>query len=112
LRALPTLDPDARLGAVFGALGDPTRRYLIQRLASTPHATATALSDELPVSRQAVVKHLAVLRDAGLVRNRRAGREARYELEPEPLSEATRWINEVGAQWDRRLARLKRLLES
>ena len=109
---MPTPEPDARLGAVFGALGDPTRRYLIQRLASTPHATATTLSDELPVSRQAVVKHLAVLRDAGLVRNRRAGREARYELEPEPLSDAARWITEVDAQWDRRLARLKRLLES
>lgn len=112
MQALPTPEPDARLGAVFGALGDPTRRYLIQRLATTPHATATALSDELPVSRQAVVKHLSVLRDAGLVRNRRAGREARYELEPEPLSEVERWITEVGSQWERRLARLKSLLES
>jgi DNA-binding transcriptional ArsR family regulator len=96
---------------VFGALGDPTRRYLIQRLASTPHATATTLSGELPVSRQAVVKHLGVLRDAGLVHNRRAGREARYELAPEPLGDAAEWIAEVGAEWDLRLARLKRLLE-
>jgi DNA-binding transcriptional ArsR family regulator len=109
---LSTPEPDARLGAVFGALGDPTRRFLVQRLASAPDATATALAEELPLTRQAVVKHLGVLRDAGLVRNRRAGREARYELSPEPLAEAAEWISEVGGQWDRRLAKLKHLLES
>ena len=98
---------------MFGALGDPTRRHLVEQLARDPGAaTATALSAGLPISRQAVTKHLGVLADARIVRRSRSGREALYELEPAALAEAERWLEDVGAAWDRRLARLWGLVES
>ena len=106
------LPDDAGQGSeVFAALADPTRRHLIQKLASGGGASATALAAELPISRQAVSKHLAALGDAGLVHSRRAGREIVYELQPAPLEDAAAWIAEVGAEWDDRLARLRSLLE-
>jgi DNA-binding transcriptional ArsR family regulator len=95
---------------VFAALADPTRRHLIETLASREAASATALAAELPISRQAVSKHLAALGSAGLVRSRRSGRETLYELRPKPLEQAADWIAEVGAEWDDRLTRLQRLL--
>jgi DNA-binding transcriptional ArsR family regulator len=97
-------------GEVFAALADPTRRHLVETLASRGDASATALASELPISRQAVAKHLAALGSAGLVRSRRSGRETLYELQPAPLEEAATWISEVGAEWDDRLARLRQLL--
>ena len=107
-----TLPDDAGQGSeVFAALADPTRRHLIQKLASRGGASATALAAELPISRQAVSKHLVVLGDAGLVHSRRAGREILYELQPAQLEDAAAWIAEVGAEWDDRLARLRSLLE-
>ena len=96
-----------RAGAVFGALSDPTRRVLLQTIASQPTATATELASELPISRQAVLKHLAALADAGLVQRERSGREVRYRVTPEPLSDAVSWMADVGGQWDDRLAALK-----
>lgn len=93
--------------AVFLALADPMRRAVIDRLAQEP-LSASALAGELPVSRQAVAKHLAALDRAGLVSTRRAGREIRYSLEPAPLGEAVAWMASVGAQWDDRLVRLAR----
>jgi DNA-binding transcriptional ArsR family regulator len=69
-------------------------------------ATATELAGGLPITRQAVVKHLAALADAGLLERERAGREVRYRVTPAPLSDAVSWIAEVGGQWDERLARL------
>ena len=95
------------VGAVFVALADPNRRTLVQLLAARETATATELTEELPVSRQAIAKHLAVLRRARLVMHRRAGRETRYRLSPEPLAEAMSWMAAVGAQWDERLERLR-----
>ena len=95
------------VGAVFVALADPNRRTLVQLLAARETATATELTEELPVSRQAIAKHLAVLRRARLVMRRRAGRETRYRLSPEPLAEAMSWMAAVGAQWDERLERLR-----
>jgi DNA-binding transcriptional ArsR family regulator len=92
---------------VFGALADPTRRGILAAVAEQP-ATATELAGSLPISRQAVVKHLGTLAEAGLVARERSGREVRYRLSPEPLSEAVGWMAEVGGQWDRRLARLSR----
>jgi DNA-binding transcriptional ArsR family regulator len=86
-------------GRVFDALADPNRRYVVQELAA-----------ELPVTRQAVAKHLAALNEAGLVASRREGRETRYELTPGPLASAMDWMAGVGAQWDSRLARLQRHL--
>jgi DNA-binding transcriptional ArsR family regulator len=99
-----------RTGAVFGALSDPTRRALLETIASEP-ATATELAAELPISRQAVLKHLTALADAGLVERRRAGREVRYRVTPEPLTDAVSWMADVGGQWDDRLAILRRTVE-
>ena len=99
-----------RAGAVFGALADPTRRQLLSAVAAHPETTATELAASLPISRQAVVKHLSALAEAGLLDRARAGREVRYRLTPEPLSDAVSWMAEVGGRWDERLARLTRQL--
>ncbi len=99
-----------RAGAVFGALADPTRRQLLSAVAAHPETTATELAASLPISRQAVVKHLSALAEAGLLDRARAGCEVRYRLTPEPLSDAVSWMAEVGGRWDERLARLTRQL--
>jgi DNA-binding transcriptional ArsR family regulator len=101
-----------RAGAVFGALSDPTRRALLETIASQPASTATELAAELPISRQAVLKHLTALADAGLVDRKRAGREVRYRVTPEPLTEAVSWMADVGGQWDERVATLRRTVEN
>src|SRR3954447_3207107 len=93
-------------GPVFAALADPTRRTIFERLAREGDTTATALATGLPVTRQAVSKHLAALEDAGLVSGERHGREHRYALSSAPLAEASRWMADVGAAWDARLDRL------
>ena len=95
---------------MFGALSDPTRRELLAAIAHQPEATATELAAELPISRQAVLKHLSALTSAGLLDRQRAGREVRYRVTPEPLSDAVSWIAEVGSQWDDRLGALRRQL--
>jgi DNA-binding transcriptional ArsR family regulator len=97
-------------GRVFDALADPNRRYVLEALAERATATATELAAELPVTRQAVSKHLAALNEAGLVQSRREGRETLYELTPGPLGTAMDWMASVGAQWDARLAALRRHL--
>jgi len=94
------------LSDVFDALADPTRRHLVEALAQR-EASATQLASELPVTRQAVTKHLVALRDAGLVDSRRSGRETLYQLNPAPLDQAVAWIASVGDEWDARLARLR-----
>ena len=99
-----------RVDLVFTALADPSRRFLVETLASRGSATTTELAGELPVTRQAVAKHLASLRAAGLVRSRRRGREHRYELDPAPLEDAAGWIARVGGEWDDRLDLLRRHL--
>ncbi|MGO9885124.1 MAG: ArsR/SmtB family transcription factor [Solirubrobacteraceae bacterium] len=99
------MSSDDRAGAVFGALADPMRRRLLSAIAEHP-ATATELATSLPISRQAVAKHLSSLSDAGLLERERAGRDVRYHVTPEPLSSAVSWMAEVGGQWDARLARL------
>ena len=93
--------------AVCAARADPTRRAVMGRLAEEP-ASASALAGELPVTRQAVAKHLAALDRAGLVTPRREGRELRYALDPAPMGAAIAWMASVGAHWDDRLARLAR----
>jgi DNA-binding transcriptional ArsR family regulator len=85
-------------GRVFDALADPNRRY--------------ELAAELPVTRQAVAKHLAALNEAGLVESRREGRETLYELTPGPLGVAMDWMAGVGAEWDARLAALRKHLRN
>ena len=96
---------DDPAGAVFGALADPMRRRLLSAIAEHP-ATATELATALPISRQAVAKHLSSLSQAGLLESERTGRDVRYRVTPEPLSDAVSWMAEVGGQWDERLARL------
>lgn len=96
---------------VFAALADPTRRRILDALAAHGEATATVLAAELPVSRQAIVKHLGVLDRAGLVAGHREGREARYRVIPERLGVTARWMDRVAAAWDTRLSAIKRLAE-
>ena len=97
---------------VLGALADPTRRDLLERLSVHGFATATTLAEELPITRQAVVQHLAVLHAVGLVHGQRSGRERRFEVRPERLNEAARWMNLLAARWDQRLATIRRLAEA
>lgn len=104
---MATADP---ADAVFAALSDGTRRALYASLGECGEATATDLARGLPVSRQAVQKHLGTLAAAGLVATRRSGREVLYRPTPAPMSEALAWMAEVGAQWDDRLAALERQL--
>jgi len=96
---------------VLGALADGTRRALLEVLAEHEGATATLLADRLPVSRQAVTKHLAVLGRAGLVASERRGREVRYVPRPGRVEEAARWLDSAAARWEQRLARIKRIAE-
>jgi DNA-binding transcriptional ArsR family regulator len=97
--------------AVFAALSDSNRRFVLETLARRETATATELAAELPVTRQAVAKHLAALDEAGLVRATREGRESRYRLTPGPLGEAMEWLVSVGAAWDDRLGSLRAYVE-
>ena len=94
---------------LFAALADPTRRAVFERLSSQGPASATTLATELPVSRQAVAKHLAALDEAGLVERTTVGREVRYAAVIDPLTDVTSWVSRVGAEWDARLSRLRDL---
>jgi DNA-binding transcriptional ArsR family regulator len=96
---------------VLAALADPTRRQLLDLLAAHGQATATTLAGGLPVSRQAIVKHLTVLDTAGLVSSVKIGREVRYGVRPEALDATARWMAALAADWDRRLAKIKRIAE-
>jgi DNA-binding transcriptional ArsR family regulator len=91
---------------VFFALSDPTRREVLRSVARQPELTASRLAGELPITRQAIAKHLAALQRAGLVEPRRQGRETHYTITPGPLMDAMTWMAEVGAEWDHRLTRL------
>jgi DNA-binding transcriptional ArsR family regulator len=95
------------VGPVFSALSDPNRRFVVEALAQRETATATELAAELPVTRQAVAKHLTALSEAGLVESSRSGRETRYRLTPGPLAGAMSWMERVGAGWDERLEALR-----
>ncbi|MFJ3900142.1 ArsR/SmtB family transcription factor [Streptomyces sp. NPDC090025] len=102
---------------MFAALADPTRRRLLDLVAeaeadvSAGAATATSLAERLPVSRQAIVKHLAVLDAAGLVTAARVGREVRYTVRPDTIDATARRLSALASQWDRRLAAIKRAAE-
>lgn len=94
------------VGRVLSALADPTRRTVFELVVDRGPMTATALAGELPVSRQAIAKHLDLLADAGLVASTKVGRETRFTATPQPLDDATAWMTSIGAAWDRRLAAL------
>jgi DNA-binding transcriptional ArsR family regulator len=97
---------------LWSAVGDPTRRRMLDLLLAEGHGTATSLSERLPVTRQAVAKHLGVLGRAGLVHGTPAGRERRYEVDEEQLARAVAQLASVGATWDARLRRIKRIAEA
>ena len=91
-------------------LADPTRRLLLQHLCEEGSGTAASFATRLPITRQAIIKHLATLEQAGLVTAREMGRERRYVPRPEALSTVTTWIGEISAPWDQRLAALRSYL--
>ena len=97
--------------AVFEAVADPTRRQLLDRLRTEGGLSLNALAAGLPITRQAVTKHLDALTAAGLVRVTRRGRERLHQLDGEPLRDVATWLAPYAAEWDRRLARLERHLE-
>jgi DNA-binding transcriptional ArsR family regulator len=93
---------------VFAALADPTRRDLIDRLATSGPSSASVLAGDYAVTRQAIVKHLGVLLDAGIVSTERHGNEVRFQVVPGSLHSATLWLERVGGEWDERLAALEK----
>jgi ArsR family transcriptional regulator, cadmium/lead-responsive transcriptional repressor len=103
----PNVDDD-----LWSAVGDPTRRRMLDLLLAAGEGTATTLGRQLPVTRQAVAKHLVVLDRVGLVRATPAGRERRYRVDDAQLARAVAQLSAVGATWDARLRRIKRLAET
>jgi len=97
---------------LWSAIGDPTRRRMLDLLLTDGAGTATTLSDRLPVTRQAVAKHLVVLDRVGLVHVTPAGRERRYRVDEAQLARAVAQLADVGATWDARLQRIKRIAEA
>ncbi len=102
-----TVDED-----LWSAVGDPTRRRMLDLLLATGVGTATSLSEHLPVTRQAVAKHLGVLERAGLVAATPAGRERHYRVDDAQLARAVAQLSAVGAAWDARLRRIKQIAEA
>jgi ArsR family transcriptional regulator, cadmium/lead-responsive transcriptional repressor len=97
---------------LWSAIGDPTRRRVLDLLLTEGASTPTALSEQLPVTRQAVSKHLAILDRVGLVHVTPAGRERRYEVDEAQLARAVAQLADVGSTWDARLRRIKQIAEA
>jgi DNA-binding transcriptional ArsR family regulator len=97
---------------LWSAIGDPSRRQVLDLLVSNGEVSASWLAGRVPFSRQAVSKHLVVLERAGLISRRKQGREVLYQVEADRLDQATRAMAELAAQWDRRLGTIKRLAEA
>ncbi|UGT43739.1 metalloregulator ArsR/SmtB family transcription factor [Nocardia yamanashiensis] len=97
---------------LWSAVGDPTRRRMLDLLLVTGDGTATSLSEQLPVTRQAIAKHLTVLDRVGLVHATATGRERRYRVDEAQLARAVAQLSAVGESWDARLRRIKRIAEA
>jgi DNA-binding transcriptional ArsR family regulator len=104
-----TTPPDDEL---WSAIGDPSRRQVLDLLVSHGEVSASWLAERVPFSRQAVSKHLVVLERSGLIGRRKQGREVLYQVQAARLDQATRAMTDVAAQWDQRLALIKRLAEA
>lgn len=102
-----TVDDD-----LWSAIGDPTRRRMLDLLLADGEGTATSLSEQLPVTRQAVARHLGVLDRVGLVHGSPEGRERRYRVDDAQLARAVAQLNAVGSTWDARLQRIRRIAEA
>lgn len=98
-------------GSVFSALADPTRRQIVEWLSAEGTGTATELASRLPISRQAVTRHLSELERAGVVVSVKSGRERLYRFEAAPLADAQRWLSDRTSRWDRTLERLRVVLD-
>lgn len=96
---------------IFNAVADPTRRQILERLRAHGPLSIKQLADPLPISRQAVTKHLNILLASQLVEMRRVGRERLHFLQPRPLQELEEWLRPYSEAWDRRLTRLQQHLE-
>lgn len=105
------MDSSAPKHDVFQAIADPTRRKLLQLLADQ-ELPVTVISGHFPMSRTAVSKHLRILAEAGLVKDRKIGREVRYRLDPDPLLELKRWLAYYDRYWDNKLSMLQHYVES
>jgi ArsR family transcriptional regulator, cadmium/lead-responsive transcriptional repressor len=97
---------------LWSAIGDPSRRRVLDLLVSNGEVSASWLAGRVPFSRQMVSKHLVVLEQAGLVRRRKQGREVLYRIEADRLEQATRTMADLAGHWDRRLVMIKRLAEA
>jgi len=97
---------------VLAAMADRTRRQLLDMLAAEGPATASTLAAGLPISRQAIVKHLTILAGAGLVTSSKHGRDVRFVVETERLAQTADWMASLAAEWDARLAMIKRIAEA
>jgi DNA-binding transcriptional ArsR family regulator len=96
---------------ILAAMADPTRRQLLATIAASGPATATELAEGLPISRQAIAKHLAVLRGAGLVTSFKDGRDVRFEVRTLLLAQTAGWLGALATEWDARLEAIKRIAE-
>ncbi len=105
------IDPEAAEHVLI-ALADPIRRKILDALAAEGPGTATRLAADLPITRQAVIKHLLMLDRAGLVSARREGREMLYRIRPRPVGETTRWMASLASGWEHRLQAIKALAEA
>jgi DNA-binding transcriptional ArsR family regulator len=105
------LNQSSSVDPLFHALGDPTRRSMVERLARGP-ASVSELAGPLSMSLSAVVQHLAILETSGLVRSEKIGRVRTCSIEPAVLSLAEQWIAQRRADWERRLDRLGDYLAS
>jgi DNA-binding transcriptional ArsR family regulator len=97
---------------LWSAIGDPSRRQVLDLVVSNGEVSASWLAGRVPFTRQAVYKHLVVLEEVGLVSRRRQGREVLYQVQADRLDQATQAMAQLAAQWDRRLAAIKRLAEA
>lgn len=114
--AEPTKQSDSRdtsdVDRVLNALSDPMRRQILHLLAEGRSLSASALASKLPVTRQAVAQHLAVLQQSNLVTGRRSGREVLFSVEPEALTLTASWMTRLAETWSERLELLKRIAEA